>query len=178
MPIGFQWLFNAAPLPDATNSSYTIGNVQTNDAGGYSVIATNTFGNATSSVATLTVIVAPVILVNPASLTVVTGSTAGFSVSAIGAAPLGYQWQFDSTNIAGAVASTYAVSNAQLSDQGPYSVVVSNYAGSVTSTPASLTVYNSSANGMVLSQVYGGGGNSGPPTGTTTLSSTMRAGRW
>ena len=162
-PMGYQWLFNASPILDATNASYSIASVQENDAGGYSVVATNSYGSATSSVATLTVIVAPAILSDPASLTVVTGSTAGFSVTAIGAPVLEYQWQFNGTNIAGAVASAYAVTNAQLSDQGLYSVVVSNYAGSVTSAPALLTVYASSAHGVVISQIYGSGGAASAP---------------
>jgi uncharacterized repeat protein (TIGR01451 family) len=157
--IGFQWYFNAGPIADATNSTYPIASAQTNDAGSYFVIATNTYGSATSAVATLTVAVAPLILTNPASLTVVTGSTAGFSVSARGAADLGYQWQFNGTNIAGAIASTYGVTNAQFSDEGSYSVVVSNYAGSVTSAPATLTVYAWSGSGVVISQIYGAGGN-------------------
>ena len=37
----------------------TISNVQTNDDGGYSIIVTNLFGTATSSVAVLTVLPAP-----------------------------------------------------------------------------------------------------------------------
>ena len=53
----------------------------------------------------------------------------------------------------------------------PYSVVVSNYAGSVTSAPATLTVYSRSAKGVVISQIYGGGGN-GTPIPTPNASST------
>jgi uncharacterized repeat protein (TIGR01451 family) len=159
--IGFQWHFNTASIAGATNSVYPIGSARTNDAGSYFVIATNTYGSATSAVATLTVAVAPLILTNPASLTVVTGSTAAFSVTALGAADLGYQWRFNGTNLVGAITSACAVTNAQLSNQGTYTVVVSNYAGSVTSAPASLTVYFWSANGVVISQIYGGGGNSG-----------------
>lgn len=159
--IGYQWQFNGSPLPDATNSSYTLNSVQTNDAGSYAVLATNLYGSTTSAVATLTVIVAPAILVPPAGLTVVTGSTAGFSVTAIGAPPLSYQWQFNGADIGGAMGSAYALTNAQMSDQGSYSVIVSNYAGAVTSAPAVLTVYAGSANGVVISQIYGGGGNSG-----------------
>ena len=160
-PIDFQWYFNASAIPDATNNSYAISVAQTNDVGGYFVVATNIYGSATSAVATLTVAVAPLILINPAGLTVVTGSTAGFGVTAIGAAPLGYQWQFSGTNLDGAVTSSYSIPNVQLRDQGSYSVVVSNYAGSVTSAPAPLTMYSWSANGVVISQIYGGGGNAG-----------------
>jgi hypothetical protein len=51
----FQWLFNNVPLPSATNYNLTISNVQSNQAGGYSVVVTNASGSITSLVAVLTV---------------------------------------------------------------------------------------------------------------------------
>ena len=62
------------------------------------------------------------------------------SVSAIGASPLSYQWRFNGTNQAGATASVYTLPSVQAGDAGNYSVVVSNAAGSVTSSEAVLTV--------------------------------------
>jgi len=69
-PFSLQWQKNGIALTDGTNSSgsividstgdpMTISNVQTNDDGGYSIIVTNLFGTATSSVAVLTVLPAP-----------------------------------------------------------------------------------------------------------------------
>jgi hypothetical protein len=60
------------------------------------------------------------------------------SVSASGSLPLYYQWQFNSTNIPGAVSSTYTLTNPPLSTAGYYDVVVRNIAGSITSTPPAL----------------------------------------
>ena len=160
-PISYQWCLNGNPIAGATTNSYAINSAQISDAGSYWLIATNSYGSTTSAVATLTVAVAPIILANPASLTVVTGSTAAFSVAALGAAPLGYQWQLNGASIAGASASACSITSVQLSDQGSYTVVVTNYAGSVTSAPASLAVYSWSAAGVLISQVYGGGGNAG-----------------
>ena len=68
------------------------------------------------------------------------GGSATFSVTATGTAPLGYQWQLNSTNIASATASTYTRGNLQTNDAGSYSVVVSNSAGIATSSNALLTV--------------------------------------
>ena len=52
----YQWYFNTnTPLASATNASFTLTSALTNNAGGYSVIITNNFGAATSSVATLTI---------------------------------------------------------------------------------------------------------------------------
>jgi hypothetical protein len=65
-----------------------------------------------------------------------------FSVGAQG--PLGitlaYQWQLDDTNIPGATLSTLTLTNIQFSQEGNYSVVVSNSGTSVTSSNATLTV--------------------------------------
>ncbi|HYG34725.1 MAG TPA: immunoglobulin domain-containing protein, partial [Clostridia bacterium] len=56
LPLFWQWQFNSAAIPGATNSSYTIDAVTITDAGGYSVFVSNALGSATSAVATLTVI--------------------------------------------------------------------------------------------------------------------------
>jgi hypothetical protein len=53
--LSYQWLKNATVLPGRTNSSLVLTNVQTGDAGGYSVLVTNAFGGITSAVGTLTV---------------------------------------------------------------------------------------------------------------------------
>ena len=53
-PLNYQWLFNGANLPGATNSSYTRTNVQPVNAGNYSVVVTNAGGSVTSSAAVLT----------------------------------------------------------------------------------------------------------------------------
>jgi hypothetical protein len=88
-------------------------------------------------------IVAPTITAHPSSLSVAVGQTATFTVSAAGTAPFGYQWRKNGTSIAGATLSSYSISTAQTSDQGSYDVVVSNGAGSVTSSPAMLAVTTS-----------------------------------
>jgi uncharacterized repeat protein (TIGR01451 family) len=51
----YQWLFNNNPIPDATNTTYTISSVQMSDAGDYAVVVSNSAGVVTSEVATLTV---------------------------------------------------------------------------------------------------------------------------
>ena len=84
--------------------------------------------------------VAPSITNQPQSLVVNIGSMATFSVGAAGTAPLSYQWQKNLGVISGATNSTYAITNVQLSDAGTFSVVVTNAAGSVTSSNATLTV--------------------------------------
>ncbi|MEO6182644.1 MAG: immunoglobulin domain-containing protein, partial [Verrucomicrobiota bacterium] len=83
----------------------------------------------------------PVISNVPPSLNVSVGSTATFSVVAGGAPPLNYQWRWNGTNISAATNATYAISAADSSNQGVYTVLVSNGSGAIESSGATLTVY-------------------------------------
>jgi uncharacterized repeat protein (TIGR01451 family) len=87
------------------------------------------------------VAVAPTISSQPQSSTVNAGQAATFGVTASGSAPLSYQWKRDGTAIPGATSASYISPATIASDNGAsYTVVVSNAAGSVTSTAATLTV--------------------------------------
>src|SRR6185369_13628572 len=143
-PLSYQWRYNQAILPGATDSAYTRANAQCADAGSYDVVLTNALGSLTSSVAVLTVVAAPVITTQPVpSQSVHAGQTANFSVTATNDCgdSLVYQWMFQGTNIAGASASTYSIPNVQFADAGDYRVLVGTLAGSVTSAVATLTVF-------------------------------------
>src|SRR5207249_1885322 len=95
----------------------------------------------TSSVATLTVNSPPTITSQPVSRTVTAGQTATFSVTATGTAPLNYQWQRGGVPISGATLASYTTPPTTSADNGAqFTVVVSNTAGSVTSSVATLTV--------------------------------------
>ena len=62
-------------------------------------------------------------------------------MNAVGTPPLSYpQWQFNGTDIALATNTMYSITNAQLTDAGSYSVVITNLLGSITSQPAILQV--------------------------------------
>lgn len=58
-PLHFQWLLNSSPMAGETNAILTLKSVQTADEGLYSVVVTNVFGSATSSVARLETFVVP-----------------------------------------------------------------------------------------------------------------------
>jgi len=83
---------------------------------------------------------APVITAQPSSVTVNSGGSASFSVTATGTDPLSYQWLFNTNAITGATNATYSLSSVTTAQAGTYSVTVTNSAGSVTSTGATLTV--------------------------------------
>jgi len=87
--------------------------------------------------------VSPFAVSQPVSQTVTVGQTATFSVSANGTGPLTYQWFKNGVAITGATSSTYTTPATALNDSGAvFTVTVSNLAGSMTSTPATLTVKN------------------------------------
>jgi hypothetical protein len=88
----------------------------------------------------------PEIAAQPLSQLSPVGSNATFQVSATGAPPLTYQWQFNGTNLAdgaritGSQSNRLVVANLQPGDAGAYQVVVSNPYGSTTSAVATLQV--------------------------------------
>jgi sugar lactone lactonase YvrE len=139
-PLSCQWRFNNVPISGATATNYTVSSAQSTNAGSYSVVVTNAYGSVTSAVATLTVLVPPSIVAGPLSLIVTQGQDASFSVTSSGSAPLGFQWQFNALPIPGATATNYDVADAQPTDAGSYSVVITNALGSFTSSVATLTV--------------------------------------
>jgi hypothetical protein len=79
--------------------------------------------------------------VQPASVTLLAGGTASFSVAAAGTAPLAYQWYENGTAIGGATSSTYRISATTTSYNGAqFTAAVGNSGGSATSNAALLTV--------------------------------------
>jgi hypothetical protein len=143
-PLSYQWLRNGTNLAGATQSTYQKINAQLADAGTYAVLITNAVNSVLSSNATLTVNVSPSISMQPQSVTTNSGATVSFTVTAAGTAPLAYQWQFEGSDITDATNSMYTRANVQASDNGAYSVVVSNVAGIIESDDAILKI-NSAA---------------------------------
>jgi Immunoglobulin I-set domain/Beta-propeller repeat len=147
----------------ATNSTLTINNAQTNNSGTYTVVVTNGTGMVTSSNAVLTVTNAlPLITTQPVSQTNgVGGGSLGYVIFSIsetnGTPPETYQWVKDGTNLVnggtnfstnaiepfhiyGATNTTLAIVDPQTNDAGTYWLVITNPAGVVTSSNATLTV--------------------------------------
>ncbi len=83
---------------------------------------------------------APVVVRQPQSLTVSSGSPASFDVVAAGVRPIFYQWLKDGANIAGATTNRYTIPSAGTNDSGIFSVVLTNIYGRTTSSVATLNV--------------------------------------
>jgi hypothetical protein len=93
----------------------------------------------------------PMIVTQPVSQKVATGSTAHFSVTAGGTGPFAYQWMRNGTTIAGATNATFDTAALTSEDNNSgYSVIVSNASGSVTSSVAIVTVTADAPMGPLL----------------------------
>jgi hypothetical protein len=163
-PLNYQWRFNGTDLSGQTGSTLAFSPATTNDAGSYAVLVSNNFGSVTSAIVTLTVnaagATAPSITTQPANQTVTQGQNATFSVVATGSAPLSYFWRKGTTVVAGPASATFTIANAQTTDAGSYSVIVSNSAGIATSASATLTVNATSQTPYIVT----------PPTSQTVFS--------
>jgi hypothetical protein len=115
------------------------GNVWTSPTtpGTYTITATSV-DEPSVSVSTTSTISGPSITTQPVSQHVCTGSNIVLSVTASYVSS--YQWNFNGTPIAGATSSTYTIPAAAAGNAGNYSVTLTNGAGSVTSTVATIAV--------------------------------------
>jgi hypothetical protein len=151
-PLAYQWWSNGSALADggrisgANSNSLSIANAQTNDAGNYWVVVSNSSSMATSSVAALTVLLPVTISTQPTNKMVMAGGGASLTVVASGLSSLSYFWYSNNVPLAnggrvsGANAATLNISNAQTNDSGSYYVIIANSYGSLTSSVAALTV--------------------------------------
>lgn len=138
----YQWLKDGATIAGATNSSLTLANVQSADAGTFTVVVSNASGSLTSSAAVLTVNVpvgtTPIAFsAQPVAQAVTSGSTVVFSAPATGATS--YQWTRNGSTLVGATSSMLVVS-ATAATAGSYAVTARNGTSSSTSTAAALSI--------------------------------------
>src|SRR5271154_4512163 len=144
-PMSYQWQENGTPISAATAAIYTTPPTTMSDNNSlFQVVVSNSVGSVTSTAGTLTVTpdpVAPSVTSQPASTTVMVGQTATFSVAASGTQPLTYQWQKNGAPIGGAVSPNYTTPATTSADNGStFLVVVTNSAGTISSSAATLTV--------------------------------------
>jgi len=104
--------------------------------------------------ASLTVIDPPGITAQPSDQRVLLGNSASFNIVVSNPPPLHYQWRFNSTNILNSTNAIFVIPTTTLTNSGNYSVVVTNLAGSVTSSNALLTVLVPPSLALQLSSGY------------------------
>ncbi|MSU59576.1 MAG: hypothetical protein EXS35_15655 [Pedosphaera sp.] len=147
---GYQWrkngvnLINGGNISGATTATLTVSNAQAGDAANYDAVVSNGAGPVYSAAAALKV--APAITSQPVASTNLPGGTATFTVAAAGQTTLTYRWRLNGTNlsdggrISGAASPTLLLNTVLQGDEGNYSVVVTNTAGTATSASVPLMV--------------------------------------
>jgi len=141
-PLLYQWYKGTAQtlIPGATNATYTIINVSTNDANQYNVKISNSDYWLISQWGYITIAKPPTIIGGVYNNSVAVGTNTYMGASCNGTGPLAYQWYKDGYLLPSGTNQTYSVLGATIDDQGNYQVVVSSPYGSATSTNGYLTV--------------------------------------
>ena len=175
-PLSYQWSLNTTNLPNATNATLVVFNVQPANAGNYVVTITNPYGTTNSATAVLTVqTFPPFITSQPTGLSVQVGDGATFTVSATGTAPLSYQWMFNGTNLVNATNASLVLSKVQTNNAGNYAVTITNPYGTTNSASAGLAVTLPPSGGYIFfnnlnfssTKIFTNSSIGGPVTGLT-----------
>lgn len=106
----------------------------------------------------------------PANQSVNVGAWVAITAGVEGTAPFTYQWYENGTPIAGATGPSYVIQNAQTSNSGSYSVLVTNLDGSATSSAATLTVSVPAGEPDISAQPVGGSLSNGTLALSVTVS--------
>ncbi len=144
-PFFYQWQLNGANVPGATTASCKITNAQEEAVGNYTVIVSNALGAVTSSPpAVVSLQYAPLILSGPSNQMVTLGQPARFTVTTLGVNVktnrFVCQWYFEGILLPRATNLTFSLPVTHWTNNGAYSLVISNSYGAVTSAPAMLMV--------------------------------------
>ena len=160
-PLAYQWSLNGNPLSGANSASLTLASIQSGDAGSYALTVTNSYGSATSKVATLTIAAgggtatAPSFVRQPASDSVAVGHSLSFSAATSSTSTTSYQWQVSTNNgstwskltdngtYSGTSSSTLSITAVASGMNGyQYELVATNTSGANASSAITLTVSN------------------------------------
>ncbi|MFM2625731.1 immunoglobulin domain-containing protein [Vibrio owensii] len=128
---------------DGLVATYSIASAQFGNAGLFSFVFTNAYGQATSEEVRVTVVAPPpTVDVDPVSQDLVEGETLTLTAQASGNTPMDWSFQKDSVEVLSGtgLSAQYVKENITLADAGSYTCVFTNPQGSDTSEPAIVTV--------------------------------------
>lgn len=151
----YQWLKNGQPLANdarisgATTAVLAISGVAAGDDALYSVTISGTAAGSapvTSGAVKINVLGAPVVAASPASVTPALGATVTLAADVLAASPATYRWTrngvqlIDGGRYSGTSTGKLVITGANASDNGAYTLAVTNAQGTVSTTPATVTV--------------------------------------
>jgi outer membrane protein assembly factor BamB len=139
-PLSYRWRVGGVDIPGAGESTFTLKEIQQTNAGMYSALVSNIAGVAVSAPAILKVLVPPGIAQQPLSATGALGKDTTFSVKATGTPTLQYSWHFNGGPGVLDTNDTLVLRTLRMDQAGKYTVIVTNTAGAVTSSPAILVI--------------------------------------
>lgn len=166
-PFTFVWCKNGGVILGETNSSLSLNNVTTNDAGVYSVSVGGTCGSVTNNA---TLIVNELTTAGPlTNMTVCVGQMVSLTTTAQGTGPFTFVWRKDGVLLASKTNSSLKIANVTTNDAGIYTLEVSGTCNSVTNssvlTVRALTTATPLANAtrcagdsVIFSTIPGGAG--------------------
>jgi hypothetical protein len=181
--LSYQWRKDGVNIvTGGASATLSLASATIADTGAYTVVVTNTVnGTMTttlSNAAALRVNVAPVIATQPRDTTVVSGTSANFSVAAAsGPGSLGgvlsYQWKKNGVDVTpGGTSSTLTLATATVADRGSFSVVVTRTLnGTITSTTSNGGVLVVNASPTIGTQPRDTAAVAGSPAGFTVSAS-------
>ena len=149
--VTYQWQKDGQAIdgnPTATTPTLKLTNLQHSDEGSYTVVVSNAGGTVLSAPVALSISDTPVppmpsITTQPADTTVTAGNPATLSVGVNAPGLFFVQWFKNGALIPDATMPQFSIANAQVTDAGVYTAVVSNSSGSVATLPANLQVVSS-----------------------------------
>lgn len=154
--VTYQWFKGTVAIPMATAATFDKATASADDAGSYTVVATNACGSSRSIQVEVVVNTEVSITKEPVDVAINDNEKLTFTVEATASDAISYKWFHNGTEIVGATEATYSIDKAQMSDAGEYYCVVTNSCGEKTSRKAVASITNGVtgdvvANGYVLS---------------------------
>jgi autotransporter-associated beta strand protein len=150
-PHSFHWTKNGLSIPNATNSTLTLGLVALDDAGTYCVTVTGSCNNVTNCA--FLAIQEHTMAVGPTDSTACSGTNVSLCTVASGTGPFTYQWCKGEIPLADETNNCLTLANISTSDADTYSVKVRGACNSITNRATLTVVTNLVAVGPVDEQV-------------------------
>jgi uncharacterized delta-60 repeat protein len=154
----YQWSKNGSPLSNggnisgATTAVLTLANASSGDDADYTITVTggSPSSSVTSNAAHLHVLAAPLIVSQPAGATPATGSTVTLTAAVYAASPATYTWTRDGVPLinggrySGTTTASLVITGVNASDNGAYTLTVTNALGTASTNAATISVPGSS----------------------------------